>query len=410
MERHISEDNRRINRIQFGLFCIYIFLSFFETYLTPFFGSGTKFFLLFVLFVFLYQKKFKVKISQFWIWYFAWFIFKFLSVSWSNMSNSDFSTHLLSQIGMILFVIVLTGREQNKHLLNAILQANLWVSFLFGILSIIFRGAFLDEVFVARQVLTLFGQQNDPNNCAVYLLVGITLGLYSATIERKKIILNALIVAVNTYALLLTSSRAGFLTLGVIVVCLIIMPQPGYNLQIKKAGKKLLVIAAVVFVTVFIVRRYLPQVNMDRLFIWSGYEGGSGRDIRWENALQLFYQRPIFGWGWGGYNTGVGAIHNTYLTSLCDIGIFGTILFIVPLFLIAIESIKQKNMLAFLIFITGVLPALVLDAINKRFFWNAIVFSAMLIIYMHDTGEQISVWGFLGEQSENHDVDVRSIQ
>jgi hypothetical protein len=68
-------------------------------------------------------------------------------------------------------------------------------------------------------------------------------------------------------------------------------------------------------------------------------------------------------------------------------------LFIVPLFLIAIESIKQKNMLAFLIFITGVLPALVLDAINKRFFWNAIVFSAMLIIYMHDTGEQISVWG-----------------
>ena len=72
----------------------------------------------------------------------------------------------------------------------------------------------MDERFYARQVLTLFGQQNDPNNCAAFLLIGITLGLFSATIERKHVPISALVVAVNTYALMLTSSRAGFLTLG----------------------------------------------------------------------------------------------------------------------------------------------------------------------------------------------------
>ena len=313
------------------------------------------------------------------------------------MTNSDFNTHLLSQIGMLLFVIVMVGRKQEKILLYAILQSCLWVSFLFGVLSIFFRDAFLDEVFAARQVLTLFGQQNDPNNCAAFLLVGVTLALYSATIERKKVLLNTVIVAVNTYALMLTSSRAGFLTLGALIIGLVFLPQPGKHLQLKETAMKLGIIVVVVTITVFIVQKFLPQVNMDRLIIWSGYEGGSGRDIRWQRSVELFLQKPLFGWGWSGYNTGVGAIHNTFLTSLCDVGVFGTVLFSMPLVLIGVESFRNKNNLAFLLLMAGILPSFALDAINKRFFWNAIVFSAMHITYQKQTAERITVWGFLDE-------------
>lgn len=397
MENDTFKGYKEIGKTQIVLFCVYIFLSFFETYLTPFFGNGTKFYLLAVLFIFLYQVRFRVKVNPIWTLYFAWFVFKFLSVTWSNMSNSDFQTHFLSQIGMLLFVVVMLGREQDKRLLYAILQTNLWVSFVFGMLSIFFRGAFLDEVFVARQVLTLFGQQNDPNNCAAFLLIGITLALYSATVERKKIILNGIIVAVNTYALLLTSSRTGFLTLGAIIFSLIVIPQSGKQMDIKGTVSKILIVILVLAATVLVVKKYLPQVNLDRLLIWSGYEGGSGRDIRWDRAMSLFLERPLFGWGWGGYSTGVGAIHNTYLTSLCDVGIVGTVLLIAPIIVLWIESIKYKNSLAFLLLITGILPSIVLDAINKRFYWNAIVFSAMLLSYQKSTLDQVSVWGFLDE-------------
>lgn len=392
MDRYFYGDFRKTNKLQIVLFCIYIFLSYFETYFTRFFGSGTKYYLLVVLFVFLYQTKFKVIINKIWICYFAWFVFKFLSVYWSNMTNTDFNTHLLSQIGMILFVAVLTGREQDKDLLRSIFQFSFWVSFLFGMLSIFFRDSFLDERFYARQVLTLFGQQNDPNNCAAFLLVGIMLGLYSATVEHKRILISSVVVIVNTYAMMLTSSRAGFLTLGVLIICLVIIPPLGGHMKAKQIIGKFLIIAIVVLVTVYVVRNYLPQANLDRLLVLSGYKGGSGRDVRWQSGLKLFLQRPLFGWGWGGYNTGVGAIHNTFLTSLCDIGIIGTLLFIIPLGMISIGSLRQKNMLAFLVLLIGVLPSFVLDAINKRFFWNAIVFSAMLVIYQHDNGSQVTIW------------------
>lgn len=52
MDRYIDADYRKVNILQIGLFCIYIFLSFFETYLTRFIGNSTKFYLLFVLSVF----------------------------------------------------------------------------------------------------------------------------------------------------------------------------------------------------------------------------------------------------------------------------------------------------------------------------------------------------------------------
>lgn len=392
MDEFIEKTGARVSKQSIFLFCFYIFLSFFETYLTPFFGNGTKFYLLMVLALFMYSARFRLKINSFWMFYLAWFFFKFVSIAWSSMSNNDFKTHLLSQIGMVLFVIVMVGGDQSRELIHAILQTNLWISFLFGVLSIFFRGSFISEEFVSRQVLTLFGQQNDPNNCAAFLLVGITLGLYSATIERKKLMVNGLIVAINIYALLLTSSRAGFLTLGAIIVCIVFLPQPNQELELKKAIQKILLIVLIIVIAVALVQRFLPQTNIDRLLNWNEYESGSGRDIRWERAIQLFMQRPLFGWGWGGYNTGVGAIHNTFLTSLCDIGVIGTLFFVIPIFMVAIEALRQRNILSFLILVTGVLPAFVLDAINKRFFWNAIVFSIMIILYNRENSEKISIW------------------
>ena len=392
MDEFIEKTGARVSKQSIFLFCFYIFLSFFETYLTPFFGNGTKFYLLMVLALFMYSARLKLKINSFWMFYLAWFFFKLVSIAWSSMSNNDFKTHLLSQIGMVLFVIVMVGGNQSRELIHAILQTNLWISFLFGVLSIFFRGSFISEDFVARQVLTLFGQQNDPNNCAAFLLVGITLGLYSATIEKKKLMVNGLIVAINIYALLLTSSRAGFLTFGAIIACIVFLPQPNQELELKKAIQKILLIVLIIVIAFALVQRFLPQTNIDRLLNWNEYESGSGRDIRWERAIQLFMQRPLFGWGWGGYNTGVGAIHNTFLTCLCDIGVIGTLFFVIPIFMVAIEALRQRNVLSFLILVTGVLPAFVLDAINKRFFWNAIVFSIMIILYNRENSEKISIW------------------
>jgi hypothetical protein len=49
-----------------------------------------------------------------------------------------------------------------------------------------FSEPYLNELFSVRQVLTLFGAQNDPNDQAAFLLVGIAIALYFLMNKSKK--------------------------------------------------------------------------------------------------------------------------------------------------------------------------------------------------------------------------------
>ena len=383
------------NILQF-LFGIYIFLSYFETYLTKFIGSTTKFYLLGLIFVYVLIYEFDIYLNKYSIMFISWFLFKCSSILWSNMSNTDVSTHFLSQIGMVLFLITMTGYHHSLKFLNYILKANYWCSFLFGILSIIFKDAYISEVYATRQVLTLFGLQNDPNNCAAFLCVGLMIALYSMLYEQKKYILNFLVMGVNLFALLLTTSRAGLVSIGVIAVLTVLLPVQSENSKSVKNVKILLIIIMVALVAIYIVLNYLPQDSFLRLFDFKDYEGGSGRTQRWNAALDVFKNSPIVGGGWGGYKlAGFGsssAIHNTFLTSLCDCGIIGTILLLAPIGGLMFEAVKRKNNFVLFLLICGLVPSFFIDAINKRFFWNAIVISIMLINYQKRTGKIVPIW------------------
>lgn len=375
------------------LFGGYIFLSYFETYLTRFIGSNTKFYLFGLIAIFIYICNFRIKLNIYNLGILFWFSFKFISTTWSKWINSDISIHVMSQIGMTLFVLIMIGAIYEEKFLNYILRINYWCSFLFGILSIIFQGSYISEEYEARKVLTLFGLQNDPNNCAAFLIIGITLAAYSLVYEREKKICNIIVVLINTYATLLTSSRAGFVSLAIILIAMIFLSKK--DDKIMDIIKKIFIILIVVIVLGYIVSRYLPESSLDRLLKFEEYKAGSGRSDRWEAAIKLFIQRPMFGWGWGGYLTGYGAIHNTILTSLCDVGIIGTTLLFIPVIAGLYKAMKKKNVLAILLLVCGLAPSVFIDAINKRFFWNSLVISFMLIVYQNKTGKQIKLWSNL---------------
>lgn len=395
-EKNISQKNNKyfqyIPKWFFYMFGIYIFLSFFETYLTKFIGNSTKFYMFFLIVICIYLYRFSIKLNIYNILIMLWFVFKLISILWSNWSNQDISIHLLSQIGITIFVFIMTGAYYEEKFLSYILRINYWCSFIFGILSIIFQGSYISEVYAARKVLTLFGLQNDPNNCAAFLIIGISLAAYSLIYEHKRISLNIIVILVNIYATLLTSSRAGFVTLGVIILFLILMPDKNRKTQIFNVLLKLFIMAVVVGLALYLIIKFLPSASLERLLQFDEYQAGSGRSDRWGAAIQLFSQRPILGWGWGGYLTGYGAVHNTYLTSLCDIGILGTILLITPSVYAGYKAMKSKNVLVILILISGLLPAFFIDAINKRFFWNALLIAFMLVLYERNTGKEISIW------------------
>lgn len=324
-----------------------------------------------------------------------WFIYKLISVAWSSMENNDVRAHLFTHIGMVLLTLVITSRVRSGKFLRLALQTSYMSSFLFGALSVICRRPYLDEFHASRQVLTLWGQQMDPNNCAAFLSVAVGLGAYSLFREKKHRVLNAVVVLVNSGAIILTGSRGGFLLMGLLIAGAVLLP----NWNTRTIGMNLVKRSAIMLVIALIggvlLSRYtdILQDGLARLLAFDNYEGGSERTDLWAIALTYIERHPLFGNGWGGYTIKNGmAIHNTYLTILCDTGIIGFIVFMTPIVYIGCYALKKHALSALLILMTGLVPACTLDSINKRYFWNAIILSFMMVQYIRKTGHYIQIW------------------
>lgn len=376
------------------MFLVYIFLSFFEIYLSAIIGDITKYYLLLLIGLYLYASHFKIRLNYLSKAILIWFFIKMASLIWSNHTNMGIvQNNIISQVGMTLLVLAVTSRDKDDFFLQNCLRASYLCSFLFGILSIGFRGAYVDDRFVARQVLTLWGQQNDPNNCSAFLGIGIALAAYSLFCEKRHRLLNVLVIIVNAYAIILTGSRGGFLLLWLLVACAAILPNWNRQAVMANIIKKFLIIAIVGLASFYIILRFIPAASLTRVIAFEEYQGGTGRMEKWRLAFDLIKARPILGQGWGGYVIQDNrAIHNTFLTLWCDTGIIGLIVFISPIITIFVKAIREKALLANLVLLAGVFPAITVDSINKRYFWNAIIVALMMLEYLEYTGCYISVW------------------
>lgn len=397
------------------MFSFYIFLSFFEVYIQRYLGPINRYYMLLLVGVLLITCGFRIKLNIYNVFIILWFAMKCLSLIWSDGSNNqEVSAHLASQIGIVLMITVLSGIDYNKRVLNWCISSLLFFSFIYGVLSIPLSQAYGGRM-VGRQVLTLFGAQNDPNNNAAFLVFAVSIALYSIVYERRCLFYNIVIILVNSYAILLTGSRAGFLsiafTMGVILLV--------YPLRLKNNGKKNNVLLSCVFIIslaillIYLCKDYLPSNIQERLLAFDEYEEGSGRADKWENAMKLFYENPILGKGWGGYvleGINKGGVHNTFITNLCDTGIVGTILLIIPIGYIVFDAISKKKILPIVILVDGVFFSLTLDAINKRFFWNALYIAIMLLNYYKAYSDPIYIWGENDEKPDEKKANCKYIR
>ena len=158
------------------------------------------------------------------------------------------------------------------------------------------------------------------------------------------------------FAVLLTGKREHILYIPLIItmVCLIF----SLNKNKAKVIFKIFLIIAIIALIIIIAYPMLSQTSgLGRTLIsisdlTKGKDISDGRFALYQRALVLFKDHPLFGIGFGnfkkisGYTTDV---HNVYLQLLCETGIIGIILFIVPVFytyFILLKIIKRFKAVA----------------------------------------------------------------
>lgn len=377
---HNMTMQRQTNAFSLIVLCIYFAISVFEPYLNGIVGSVTKYYIFITMFVIAYQNQgllLPTKTAKAMV---IWLAYKFISLLWS----SDYSTpqlHYISQIGMVLFLIVLFSGEYNEDTFKWI-EITYWISSgIIGVLSLFFSRSYR-EVFSLRQVLVVAGVETDPNNQAALLIIGVCISLINILYKKKWIIISIIILLINVYACFLTGSRAALITIAAISFFCILLPAEKGKIT-KTMGRVILV--ALFFLAALYLTKRLDSGIYNRLFGFQDYEEGSGRAELWRNVWSVYTRdlvNVLFGVGWGTASvaTGMGeskGVHNTFLTMLCDVGLIGTLVFMIPLFIMAYRLIKKKNQFPVMLLIAQLIPSFFIDAINKRFFWNAIFILGM---------------------------------
>lgn len=378
------EENESINRshkkwLQVLIVCFYFLIAFFEPYLNGVVGSITKYYIFFLAFCIFISEK-PVEINWFVLPFFFWFALKVISLV--NVDNLYvYETHINSHIGMLMLLFVFGTITPSDYLIDSIILTELVGSAIIGVLSLFFKHPYHGTV-SERQVLFIFGQEADPNNQAAFLLVGIAVALYYI-FKKKHIAISCVTILINAYSCFLTGSRGGFLGMLCIGLIFIFACIREYRLKsLKWIAATVIIVSIIYIVTV----NYLPKDISERVFGFKSYEGGSDRDVIWSNAWELFSSDAnfLFGAGWGayyGYNGLYFAVHNTFLSVLCDVGILGFLLFFIPITIMGGRLWKARCYSPVFITVASFVPSFFIEAINKRFFWNAIFL--LLICYIN---------------------------
>jgi O-antigen ligase len=281
------------------------------------------------------------------ILFLAWGGFSFL---WSADQSATFArliTNVQLAVMIVLFCQFGAAKDENHGLVTAYVMGaafsliELFRRYMFGM-------AFEVGTFVDRY--TAF--DNNPNDYALALAVGLPMAWYLVIVGRKKweVVLGYMYMGGGTVGVILTGSRGGLVAA---VVAVLILP---LSLTRLTHAKKLLTVFFLV-VAAWVGIQVTPDRVLNRLATLEEYapdaipetyygelEGPNIRTVLWKQGFREFLSNPqvaVVGVGAGAYMSGVEPIygerfvaHNVFVSILVEQGIIGFTLFLIILYLV----------------------------------------------------------------------------
>ncbi|MHB1484062.1 MAG: O-antigen ligase family protein [Saccharofermentanales bacterium] len=387
-EKNINRENIISNFLQI-LLIIYFFIVPIEFYLNAifFFGSSVKYLgaliILISFLVILINKNFTFQNNILGILF--WLIMEIISLTWASKYSN---IYLSSYINVTIFFIVITSIRFNKSQINSFIFSSLIGSSFAACILVFFGKSYLD--ISDRESITIAGYQLGPNGAAAFLATGISISLYYLFTSKKKTIFASLLFLQLT-ALFFTGSRGGLVTTIVVLFFCILFYIKKQNYDKFNKIKIILIILVIIFIT-FLITNNLSLQLKERLFNIDSYKIENERIIIWHALISNMDKNIIFGFGPGGvidrsieyFGIGLGS-HNTFLWIFIETGLIGFLAFMSSILKTVKCSIKNKNLLAICLLISAITPALFLDALGFRWFWNGIILASLLLNNEYNT-------------------------
>ncbi len=307
----------------------------------------------FLIFVYnFFKSRLPINLNYIDYFFIADFIYNFIAIFYSRQPRASIEENIYQMTYIMVYLVVRCFSIYNSwETIIDYLKAKYFISLIF--ISQLYYIVFYKFELISEDGRISRGSTH-PNLLASLILIFLAVILFfiiKAMFEKdyKSAAANSCIFIINAAIIILTSSRGGMLGLflGVCAVFFFTYLNSGKKI---KAGHFILITMAGLLTIYFLLPNHFERIQ--GLFSRQTFESLGSRAEIWTNCFKLFLKNPLLGVGPAGSVYAILEIapysmidaHNFLLEKLCNIGLIGTFLYLLPLILIAVKIVKSlKN-------------------------------------------------------------------
>ena len=297
--------------------------------------------LLMIFSCFLYARDSKIKLNWIIILLLGYIFFSVFQIFYTDyISNTISKVATITMYTVLLISINLTNfNDKEKEFLHKCFFYSTWMAV---ILILLFRAEF-----EGRLTISILGNKvEDPNQFCGYFIPGIVYYFYLFLNNKNQKIKNILILSLFLYLVFLTGSRGGLLNK--------INPELAARFSIENVLSS----------------------------------GGTGRTEIWEYYINLYGQSnlwyKLFGYGLGSLSSIYRVAHNTWIESLLESGIIGSIL-LISIMLHSLKIVSKNNNIQLMSsFFALIILTLSLSLLSYKLLWGYLIIA---IIFKNEKKE-----------------------
>lgn len=341
--------------------------------------------LLMIFSCFLYARDSKIKLNWIIILLLGYIFFSVFQIFYTDyISNTISKVTTITMYTVLLISINLTNfNDKEKEFLHKCFFYSTWMAV---ILILLFRAEF-----EGRLTISILGNKvEDPNQFCGYFIPGIVYYFYLFLNNKNQKIKNILILSLFLYLVFLTGSRGGLLAIlgGMFAVFILYLKQNKNNKFWNKLIKVTLISILIYLIVIFILNKINPELAARFSIENVLSSGGTGRTEIWEYYINLYGQSnlwyKLFGYGLGSLSSIYRVAHNTWIESLLESGIIGSIL-LISIMLHSLKIVSKNNNIQLMSsFFALIILTLSLSLLSYKLLWGYLIIA---IIFKNEKKE-----------------------